>query len=156
MKSWQKDRNYRKYKNPDGTFTYIITVDGIATEVDAVIYKAYSQADRRERYTAESEEGLLLSLERMAEDGTQLSYLTDSNAESAESVSIREIQIERMTKALASLPPDEQELITLLFFDSVSAREIAKSTGVYHNAIAYRRDKILDKLRQILLDNIPS
>jgi hypothetical protein len=28
MKNWQKDRNYRNYKNADGSFTCVITVDG--------------------------------------------------------------------------------------------------------------------------------
>ena len=28
MQKWQKDRNYRKYENEDGSFRYVITIDG--------------------------------------------------------------------------------------------------------------------------------
>ena len=52
MKKWQMDRNYRAYENLDGSFVYIIAVDGVDVEVNKDVYMAYSQSDRRERYLA--------------------------------------------------------------------------------------------------------
>ena len=150
MKYWQKDRNYRKYPNEDGTFRYIITVDGEEVDVSPAVYEAYAQDDRRERYCYEREDGLLLSLERLDEDGMQLAWLGDSHVESAEDSAVREIMTTRMLEILDQLGAEERELIELLFFENISARELARSTGVYHRTIIYRRDRVLEKIRQLM------
>ncbi|MDL2253368.1 RNA polymerase subunit sigma-70 [Ruminococcaceae bacterium OttesenSCG-928-I18] len=150
MKYWQKDRNYRKYQNEDGTSHYIITVDGEDVEISFEIYQAYAQADRKERYGYEREEGLVISLDRMAEDGVPLIYLTGQHVESAEDTAIREMMIEQMMDAVGLLSKEEQELIDQLFFRNVSARELARTIGVYHRSIIYRRDKVLEKLRRLV------
>ena len=150
MQNWQKDRNYRKYKNEDGAFRYLITIDGEGIEVTAEVYEAYSQSDRRERYTNECEVGLLLSLDRLAEDGMQLSYLNDRHVESAEDSVLRNMDKSQLLAALAHLNDEERELIDALFFRNISARELARESGVYHRTIIYRRDKILKKLRRFV------
>jgi hypothetical protein len=94
MKYWQKARNYRKYEREDGMFVYIVTVDGEDVEVSAEVYQAYSQADRRERYQAERDAGLVLSLNKLAEDEMQLSYLTDKHIESAEDATVLNVMTE--------------------------------------------------------------
>ena len=50
MKNWRKDRNYRKRKNADGTFTYFIGIEGVAVEVSKEIYNEYASADRKMEY----------------------------------------------------------------------------------------------------------
>lgn len=150
MKYWKKDRNYRKYQNEDGTFRYVITVDDTDVEVPIEVYQAYAQADRKERYGYEREDGLLLSLARMAEDGMPLSYLTDQHVESAESTAIRDLMIEQMMDAVLLLSEEERKLIDQLFFQGTSARELARTIGVYHRTIIYRRDKVLEKLRRLM------
>ena len=152
MKKWQKDRNYWKYKNEDGTFRYVITIEGEGVEVPAEVYEAYSQSDRRERYTNECEVGLLLSLDRLAEDGMQLSYLTDRHVESAEDSVLRNMDKSQLLAALIHLNDEERELIDALFFRNISARELARESGVYHRTIIYRRDKILEKLRKFVTE----
>lgn len=150
MKYWQKDRNYRKYQNEDDTFRYVITVDGVDAEVSIEVYQAYAQADRKERYGYEREDGLLLSLDRMAEDGMHLSYLTAQHVESAESSAIRDLMIEQMMDAVLLLSEEERKLIDQLFFQGTSARELARTVGVYHRTIIYRRDKVLEKIRRLM------
>lgn len=150
MKYWQKGRNYRKYPKEDGMFRYVITVDGVDVEVDPAVYETYAQSDRRERYCNEREDGLLLSLERLEEDGVQLAWLTDQQVESAEDTAIREIMTARMMEALDKLETDERELIELLFFEGISVREMARRAGMRLHAIQYRRDKVLKKLRIFL------
>jgi len=54
----------------------VITVDGVDVEVSEEVFLAYSQADRRERYIAEEvEPGLVLSLDKLLEDGVPLEKL---------------------------------------------------------------------------------
>ncbi|MDL2248456.1 RNA polymerase subunit sigma-70 [Tyzzerella sp. OttesenSCG-928-J15] len=152
MQNWQKDRNYRKFKNEDGSYRYVIIIDGAEIEIAEDVYKAYSQADRRERYISECEAGLLLSLERMDEDGFQLGYLLERQAESAEDTVLRGMEQSRLMAALEQLTSEERALVDALFFRNISAREYAKECGVYHRAVAYRRDKILEKLRKLMAE----
>ena len=43
MQNWQKKRNFRKYENVDGSYTYIILVDGKKVKVSKEIYTAYAK-----------------------------------------------------------------------------------------------------------------
>lgn len=115
-----------------------------------------SQADRRERYiTEEAEAGKLLSLEQLLERGVPFEMLGIELEESAE-VSVleqadRDLAVEqtkRLMTALSGLERDEQELIQALFFDGVLVRAYSRQLGVRLNAVQYRRDKLLKKLRE--------
>jgi RNA polymerase sigma factor (sigma-70 family) len=151
MQNWQKHRNYRKHKNPDGSFTYVITVDGVDTEVTETVYKAYSQFDRRERYCAERDIGKKLSLERMDEDDVLLNYLTDYHIDSAEDAAIRAILAEKAMAAFMTLEPDEQNLIHALVFDGVTEQSYADIIGLSQKGVNKRKYKILKKLKILVL-----
>lgn len=150
MGFWKKDRNYRKHIKADGSVSHIITVDGIEVEVSPEVYHAYAQADRRERYCYERKAGLLLSLEHLGEDGAWIPHLWEQCVESAEDTVIREMMIAHMMDALTLLCPEERELLEQLYFQNISAREVARSSGVYHRTILYRRDKALEKLLRLI------
>ena len=156
MKKWQETRNYRRIKDQNGIIINIITVDGVDVEVNDEVFLAYSQADRRERYiTEEAEAGKLLSLEQLLERGVPFEMLGIELEESAE-VSVleqadRDLAVEqtkRLMTALSGLERDEQEVIQALFFDGVPVRAYSRQLGVRLNAVQYRRDKLLKKLRE--------
>ena len=150
MYNWQKGRNYRKLKNEDGTITYIITVDGVDVEVTEEVYKMYSQADRRERYLDERDAGVLLSLDRMEEDGVP-SFLSGRHAPSAENTAMREMLIGQAVAALVSLTQDERDLIEALIIDGVTERDYAAQIGLSQQAVNKRRKKILEKLKKLVV-----
>ena len=150
MQNWQKDRNYRKHENPDGSFTYVITIDGVDVEVSEEVYKAYSQSDRRERYCTETEVGLLLSLDRMDDEDVLLSYMTDEHIESAEDTAMRNMSVQQIKAALPLLEGEEQELVQRLYFDGISIRQYAKDKGLSDFAIRHRERKVLAKLKKLL------
>jgi len=150
MQNWQKDRNYRKHENEDGSFAYTITVDGETVEVSKDVYEAYSQGDRRERYVVEIETGRLLSLECMDKDNVLLEYLTDKHVESAEDTAVHNLLITQMKSLLPRLDSEEQELIRRLYFDGVSIRKYAKEKGLSDFAMRYRERKTLDKLKKLM------
>ncbi len=103
-----------------------ITVDGEDVEVSAEVYQAYSQADRRERYQAERDAGLVLSLNKLAEDEMQLSYLTDRHIESAEDATVLNVMAEQLRSVLHLLEADEMDLILCLYMlDSMDDGRIA-------------------------------
>lgn len=151
MKYWQKERNYRKIANSDGSFTYIITIGGEDIEVDAEVYMAYSSADRRERYLYEREEGLLLSLERLEEDNVPLDSLVDKPPESAEDVILAQIESKRIQAALDSLSPEDRQLIDALVLGGVTEREYAARIGMSQKGVNKRKQKVFQKILSFLV-----
>ena len=151
MQSWQRVRNYRKIGNSDGSVTYIITVDGNDVEVSEEVFAAYSQADRRERYQTEREAGRLLSLDQMDEDDVLLTYLSSEHVESAEDAAIRRLFAEDALTALESLEADERRLIQAVVMDGMSERDYAASIGLSQKGVNKRKQKILEKLRKMVL-----
>lgn len=159
MKKWQERRNYRQVKNDAGeVISYIITVDGIDVEVPEGVYRAYSQADRRERYVREEmEAGKLLSLDKLLEDDVPLEPLGVDLVPSAEDTTLEQeessetaMQLKKLTEALSGLNTAERQLLQALYFEGIPAREYARQLGVYHRTVLYRRDKLLEKLRRMI------
>ena len=148
MQNWQKSRNYRKYKNEYGTYRYVITVDGEDVEVSADVYAVYSQSDRRERYIAERESGVLLSLDQFDEDGVQFSC---HYTESAEDSVLHRIEQSQLLSALSDLDDGERDLIQALYYDGVTEQGYAECVGVSQVAIHRRKNRILTKLSDLLV-----
>ena len=64
------------------------------------------------------------------------------------------MQIEELHRALNTLTKEERELMEAIFYREESLRSIGKKEKVSYQSIAKRRDKILEKLREILKDKI--
>lgn len=151
MKYWQKERDYRKIPSGDGSWKYIITIDGEDIEVDEEVYKAYSSSERRERYCYEREEGLLLSLELLDEDNVPLACVMDKQLESAEDVILAQIEAKRLWAALDSLTPEERHLIDALVFKGITERDYAARIGMSQKGVNKRRHKIFQKILSFLV-----
>ena len=150
MQYWKKTRNYRKHIDSDGSVRHMVTVDGEEVEVTAAVYKAYSQADRRERYGYEREEGLLLSLERMDEEGMHPAFPTDRRVESAEDTVMRRIVIAEALDTLSCLKPGEQRLIRAVVMEDVPERDYAAQIGITENGVNKRKLRALKKISKKL------
>lgn len=59
------------------------------------------------------------------------------------------MQIEELHKALATLTYEERELMEAIFYREESLRSISRREKVTHQAIGQRRDRILEKIREI-------
>ena len=169
MQNWQKNRNYQKHEDADGSFTYVITVDGLDVEVDADVYKAYASAERKMEYmerdlkrdrvlqdangkVVKDERGNLITLpEREVSLDKLLAEDWDypSAEPSPENEVIGQIEIEMLYRGLDSLNDDERELINALFFDGMTEREYAKEVGVTQKAVNKRKHKVLEKLKNL-------
>jgi DNA-binding CsgD family transcriptional regulator len=152
MQNWQKERNYRKYKKSDGSFAYMITVDGIEVEVSAEVYAVYSQADRRERYMRERDAGRLLSLERMDEEFSDsiLARVEEWFVTSAEDAMLRKIEAKDLREALNSLALEDRQLIEALVLDGVTEREYAVRISIAQKNVNKKKRRILLKLKKFL------
>lgn len=156
MKKWQENRNYTRIRNEqDEIIARIITVDGVDVEVTEEVFLVYSQADRRERYISEEvEPGMVLSWEKLLEDGVPLETLGIEPEESAEdAVLVLEAFMARaerkrlLATALLELREADRQLIQALFFDGVSTRAYARHLGVSQRTVIKRRDRILQDLK---------
>ena len=127
-------------------------------EVPEDVYRAYSQADRRERYVREEmEAGKLLSLDKLLEDDVPLEPLGVDLVPSAEATTLEQeessetaMQLKKLTEALSGLDTAERQLLQALYFEGIPAREYARQLGVYHRTVLYRRDKLLEKLGRMI------
>ena len=152
MKYWQKNRNYWKYENVDGTFTHIITVDGQDVEVCSEIYAAYSQADRRERYCEERDSGRVFHFDGISGGkGDLLSYFMDCHIESAEDTAIQNILMVQLQAAFQMLDEDSQRLIEALVIDGVTERDYAALIGLTQQSVNKRKKRALEKIKNILV-----
>ena len=164
------DRNFRKYKNADGTYTYIITVDDEKVEVSEVIYNAYAEGGYkmenmehnlkhsrvlkdRNSYAIRDEHGNTtlisereVSLDMLIADDWEF----PSSAPSPESAVIDRMQIEDLYSSLDLLTDDERELIHSLFFDGMTEREYAGLIGIAQKNVNKKKQRVLQKLKNYL------
>jgi len=141
-----------------------IWIDGQFVEVSYEVYSAYAKGDRKMRYFEKD-----IKTERMiiGQDGKvekiipsredSLDRLMDDNAkqfandrESVEDTVLQHISLEALHKAIALLNKDERELITALFFEGQTERNMAKNLGISQPAVQKRKNKILKKLKLFL------
>jgi DNA-directed RNA polymerase specialized sigma24 family protein len=142
MENWHKRINYKKFKNSDGSFVYVITVDGMDVEVDAAVYEAYATSDRRERYCAERDSGRLFSLDWLNKNGFAFISQQNSQESSVENLVIDRFLAEQVVKAFHALSQDERELLLALVVQGVTEREYASRIGLSQNGVNKRNKKL--------------
>jgi RNA polymerase sigma-70 factor (ECF subfamily) len=59
-------------------------------------------------------------------------------------------EVERVEKALLTLPMEQREVVVLKMFEGLTFREIGAALGVSLNTVASRHRYALDKLRELL------
>ena len=60
--------------------------------------------------------------------------------------------IEAVRDALSKLNDEEREIIDRLYFNDETIRSVAETKKISYPALIKRRNKILDKLRELLKD----
>ena len=169
MKNWRKERNYRKHENADGTFTYIITIEGVPVEVSAEIYSEYAKSGRkmeyiendlkRNRVLQDSNGKAVLGADGLPvilpEREISLDKLVDeywdfpSTTPTPEVIISEWLEIEMLYSRLDSLNDAERKLINALFFVGLTEREYAKALGISKTALHARKVKALAKLKDL-------
>ncbi len=170
MKNWKKLRNYRKIENPDGSFTYIITVYGQDIEVREEIYMPYASIGNKMEYmeydlkhdralqdaagkVVLDSNGLAVKL---PEREISLEKLMDEDwdFESAEPpldvAVVASLEIDALYRCLDVLDVGERALIQALFFDGMTERAYSAETGILQQTIHARKQVILAKLKKFL------
>ena len=143
-----------------------IEIDGESVPVTEEVYLAYKRPlwAERKRYERESRcrdengnrcmddcrlcdkkrDGGDLSFEKCVEDGHEAADTFDLSEYVEE-----KLLKEALGKAVASLTDDERRLIEAAF-NGKPERDNAAELGIHRNTFVYRRDKIVEKLREML------
>ncbi len=147
MAKYQKKTNYRE-KYP-----------GLSDEIIEVLEKSdrkmeYQQYDLKiEKYKIDSVTGATKifpsredSYDRLLEENRQ--FATDE--ECVDDIAVKAVLIEKMLICIKLLTPEDQELITELYFKGKSEREYGNQIGISQKGVSKRKYKILNKLKKMM------
>lgn len=155
--NWKKARNYRKFQMPDGSVRCVISADGIDIEVSADVFTEYARLDRYERYQEEKSAGKLLSIDRIMDEDAVMDIcpaIIVKSAEDAymEAVGCMERQAihKKLPQALSLLTEQERHIITALYLNGRSERDVARELGVSQPAVHKRQARLLIRLKNLL------
>ena len=172
MQNWKDYTNHRRIRNADGSYTYIIMVDGKDVEVSEAVYREYAsyarkmknmELDLKRNRTLQNAKGKSvldenglpvtlpereISLDKLLEEGWDF----PSSAPSTEDIvlDLENAEVEELYLCISLLDDDEQDLIQALFFDGISEQEYADMLGVTRQGVNKRKLKILKKLRELM------
>lgn len=133
---------------------YYLYVKGKVVPVSEEVYKAYWKITEHEKYLQKKDWKYgVIPFSSLNHDGHFADNIIDKKIDLEKIVEVK-MQIEELHKALATLTKEERELMEAIFYREESLRSISRKEKVTHQAIGQRRDKILEKLREILKDNI--
>ena len=133
---------------------YYLYVKGKAVPVSEEVYKAYWKITEHEKYLQRKDwKHNVIPFSALDHDGHFVDNIIDEKIDLEKIVEVK-MQIEELNKALNSLTEEERDIITAIFFREESLRSIGERKNRSYQAIGKRRDKILEKLREILKDKI--
>lgn len=129
---------------------YTIVVKHQRVEVSKAVYYAYHKAREAEKYQDKVSRQFEFSLERFQEDGIHIELQFTICQPTIEDKLIAQEQLQKLKLALASLEPEEKELIYKLFFHDKTEADLAAELFVTQQTISKRKKKILSKLKNMM------
>lgn len=133
-------------------YTYKFLTDAQTVEIDEQWVQILAQMDREEQANNKAESRRHLHMDAFDYEGEVFSCDDRVLLQLSGSLSSQEEMIRLLPDALAMLSEDQKALVKLLFMESVSARDIAAKEGVTEQAIHNRKNRLLKRLKKILLN----
>ncbi|CCO06877.1 sigma-70 family RNA polymerase sigma factor [Desulforamulus hydrothermalis] len=125
---------------------YFIELNGRKIPVGKEVYDAFKRPAWRERKRSQVRKEKELSLEAFSEAGFEF----PSGEALVDEIVEDKLLLDMLFKALSELTDDERFLVNELFYNGKSERELSKETCVPRKTLAYRRTKVLEKLRRLI------
>ena len=137
-------------RKPKKRGRYVLRIDnGHLIEVSKEIYQEWYRLRRREKYQKQRDQKHgVCSIEALGADNI-IPY--DSCSDDLEEIIINKINREMVYDVIMKLPKEDVDLIYLLFYKEFSIREIATMKRCSRRTIYNRRNRVLEKLRTMLL-----
>lgn len=131
---------------------YFLFINGKKIEVSEEIYKVYWREKNHENYLKQIDrKNHLLLFSSFDHDGHFEESIIDE-AVDVEKIVQTQMMIDSVRDALSKLSDEEREIIDRLYFNDETLRKVAKEKSIAHPTLIKRRNKILDKLRELLKD----
>lgn len=131
---------------------YYLFVGDKKIEVNQEVYKIYWQITNRERYLERLDrQNKLLFFSDLSREYSFEDNFSDESFD-LEKIVETKVLIDRVREAISSLNDEEREIIKRLYYDEESLRLVALSKEISAPALMKRRNKILDKLKELLKD----
>lgn len=131
---------------------YFLLVNGKKEEVSKEVYTEYWKLKNRENYLKRQDAKFgLLTFSSFDQDGKFVENIPDESVD-VEKIIQTQMMIETVREALLKLSDEEREIIDRLYFCDETLRSLAKRKNISHPALIKRRNKILEKLKELLKD----
>lgn len=127
-----------QYKFNDGTINEISVTDEL--------YSLHLELLQKEKRNHWKETRRHISLDYLMEQGADFA---DSDGDPLSAL-LRKTDNERIHKAISSLSDKQRSLIEKVFYDDMSLREIARQTGISHQALSQQLATIYKKMKKLL------
>ncbi|HGD5031491.1 TPA: sigma factor-like helix-turn-helix DNA-binding protein [Streptococcus agalactiae] len=133
---------------------YYLYVRGQKVKVSEDIYKVYWREKEHEKYLEQvDKKNHLLFFSSLDHDGNFVNNLADESVDVEKIIETR-ILIETVRKAMSRLNDEERDIIERLYFNDETLSSVARSKKVSYQAIQWRKNNILKKLKVLLKEFI--
>ena len=133
---------------------YYLYVNGQRVKVSEQIYKVYWREKEHEKYLEQvDKKNNLLFFSSLDHDGNFVDNLADESVD-VEKIIETQILIETVRNAVSRLNDEERDIIERLYFNDETLSSVARSKKVSYQAIQWRKNNILKKLKVILKEFI--
>ena len=129
---------------------YYLYVNGQRVKVSEQIYKVYWREKEHEKYLEQVDrKNHLLFFSSLDHDGHFIDNIVDENVD-VEKIVETQMMIEAVRNAISRFNEEERDIIERLYFNDETLSSIAKGKKVSYQAIQWRKNSILKKLRVLL------
>ena len=129
---------------------YYLYVNGQRVKVSEQIYKVYWREKEHEKYLEQvDKKNHLLFFSSLDHDGHFVESIVDESVD-VEKIVETQMMIEAVRNAISRLNAEEKEIIERLYFNNETLLSIATEKKVSYQAIQWRKNNILKKLKKLL------
>ena len=129
---------------------YYLYVNGQKVKVSEQIYKVYWREREHEKYLEQVDrKNHLLFFSSLDHDGHFVDNIVDESVD-VEKIVETQMMIEAVRNAISMLNAEERDIVERLYFNDETLSSIARGKKVSYQAIQWRKNSILKKLRVLL------
>ena len=129
---------------------YYLYVNGQKVKVSEQIYKVYWREREHEKYLEQVDrKNHLLFFSSLDHDGHFIDNIADESVD-VEKIVETQMMIEAVRNAISMLNAEERDIVERLYFNDETLSSIARGKKVSYQAIQWRKNSILKKLRVLL------
>ena len=133
---------------------YYLYVRGEKVKVSEQIYKVYWREREHEKYLEQVDrKNHLLFFSSLDYDGHFADKIADASVD-VEKIVETQMMIEAVRNAISKLNDEERDIIERLYFNDETLSSIARGKKVSYQAIQWRKNNILKKLKVLLKEFI--